>query len=383
MGKENAKKFELMDSHIIHGLEILNNDHTKNIHRVALDEYQKWTEPQKSTILNQYCLFRNRPRIKRESPSPILIDSNNLNTKVRGVVFLPTMGEDKSLPNFSSGVNSIIEASRNDFPIMFGIIIDKSDKNVTSFLGNISKILFKANIPFFVLANVANVGYVASIKSAMKFFKSNKDFTNDMLAGFIDDDAFLTDKKHYSMLAKLLDEDPSLYAVSGLAVDYIQKGAINSLHNFFNIPNAFNIVDKAKKHRLSLSRPHIHGGGGGCLMKATDLENSIDIAEFNQIMLGPAISALSGILSKHSLASDDLPVIHETKNTFYLWLMMVLKYYRTWEMVDSYYGQNCTSYVNEFKPRADEIFENILDPQIYKQYLILKKFRSHFKSPLW
>jgi len=382
--KRNNRLFE----YIYSGIKILDTSYTKDVYRAILEEVSHWNDDivnciiQKFKIYRRFCsLPKKRANISGNHQS-ILLLFGNFKRNVDGIILLPTSLEISStifFLNFRSVLDSLSFSKVNSFIIGLGIIFDVNSEVDCGILEELKVLLTNSEIPYFVLKNPLQLGYVDSLAAALKFCKKEGIYSDRLLCGFVDDDVYLTDGSHYLKLAELLIKDDNFFAVSGLACD---RNTGNVLHDFFNLPTDIQIVKRARKRGFSLTRPHIHGGGAGCLMRMRDFNDAVEVARTKNLLLGPAISALGRLSLRKTEAIDGFPVIHPTPSNFYKWLIRVIKYYTTWEAINRYFGFDPTGYYRSYVPQCDSVFKNVLSPYDYQRYRLLTLFRRYFKRHL-
>jgi hypothetical protein len=306
---ENGKEYrqgENLDS-LVH--EAVNGVLPPDIGNQILNEYARWSPEQKINIIGLYKGYFRKQTIPENSLGNVegdILHFPNRKIKFNGVIFLPTINPSNLSQNLPSVLGSLNKLREEGYNFLLAIIFDGVDSK--SFrVDDDSCIIFR---------NPRNKGYLRAIKTALDFVRNNFLDTEDIYAGFLDDDARLLDVEHYLKLIKLLER--GYVVVSGLAVD-ANSGYL--LHDFFNIPTNIEVVNRAREMGIDISRRHIHGGGGGCLTRLPFLREGVEVALVNDCLLGPTLSALADLKNKSnvSIATQDTLVLHPTKSTFYDW----------------------------------------------------------------
>lgn len=336
---------------------------TQKIGEIIRTEVKGWSNKKYEALMG--LTFDNVPEIK---PAQIVYQKDN-STGISGLILLPYTGET---PFFLTNLKrALVVLEQTKLPFGLAAIYDNPDNMFPSTSG-VKELLDKAKISSYIVLS-PNGNYLAALKSALEALVRVGLEIPEYL-GFLDDDAYLFDNHYNEMVSSL--GDPRVFAVSGMAVDG-DNG--NLLHDdFFNIPS-IDDLDAALKKGYDLTKPHIHGGGGGCLMRGTDFVECLDIATVNNFLLGPTISVYGRARNLETPALHNVLVRHPTKDTFYNWLKMVLRYYRTWGNIGRIIPFDNAAY-EIYLNREKEIFGRVMPHDKFTRWQVLKTFRRSFKN---
>lgn len=334
-------------------------------------EIEGWTDAQWNKVID---LFQpNQELLKQQHP--IVSPFKLMESRVKGslnksiLLVLPSAG---TYPHFLPNLQRLCEVLDSTSQVAkLAVVLD--GEQAMKKKDEVISVIDEHDISYNVLGNDRSVGYKGSILQALDCVQTSK----YCYIGFIDDDAFITQDDHYNKMIKAL-EDPSVFAVSGLAVDTFRPGS--RIHSFFNIPNSYSFFIEAQNRGYDLTKPHIHGGGGACLARADDFREALNISTENELLLGPTISALGRSYGKMTPAMHDSLVLHPTKHTLYNWLGTIHNYYETWKALPTRLIYSTEPYRNDYLPKEQGVFEDILPPENFEAYGMLRNFRLSFKN---
>lgn len=352
-----------------------------------LDEVRSWDSKKWETLVNAFNLknqlvYSDITDITKNESNRIKVLSHTLvdtydnkikengSTK-RALVFVPTVGRKELIRSINYFAKSALFC-KSEISFHLCIIFDGRHDELASQIKKVNKNLIEGGITWSIVVFDNHVGYIHAMVRVLKEKFANKNFD---YIGFLDDDAFLLQKDHYLKMLLALN-DPSVEAVSGLAVD---KDNRDTLHDFFNIGNSYDFLDFARKAKRELSKPHIHGGGGGCLMRAETFRECLCYADKYNVLVGPTVSAIVNSRGNKAVALQSSLVLHKTRSTFYDWLIMVKRYYNSWLQLQSFGAYDKSKYTKVYKPNLEKLMCDY-DTVMLSKYQALCNFRRAFRS---
>lgn len=347
-------------------LNVLNNPTTQKVYKNLNRELQKWTPLQWGTILGY---FRKNPPQRLNLPRGYItpIQEKISHNQFDYLIIMPLGGAKdyrKNLRRLLTVMSHTVSRG------CLAVVIDNQDPD-RRILQEVEKILLKTNLPYNLYCTKKRIGYIPAVNEVITAIKKS----HFKYIGFVDDDAYLLNNHHYNILISILENQNRISAVSGLAVDNDSSSVI---HNFFNLTNKYSFFKKVKSLQYNLSKPHIHGGGGGCLLKSNFFMASLKKSIQYKTLLGPTISAVSKARKYDCRAIQECPVLHPTKSSFFSWLCTVRKYYHSWNALETRFPRIRKSW-ERYLSQEKKIYKKIQGKAAFTKYLLLKEFRAHFK----
>jgi len=350
--------------------QLLNNYPTKKIYTDLNREIERWKDNNWSIINNSlhYSLkgeLDDNNTINNTAMS--LIKAKELSFSAGCLIILP-ISRTKTYKKNLNQLLIIMRRTKN--PICLAIVLDNIENSIL-IADSIIKKLNLIKLPYYLFQNYQSLGYLKSIKILIQKI----DISKFQYIGFIDDDAYPTVINHYNSLISALENDSSLFAVSGLAVD---NNSSESIHNFFNLTNDYLFFRDAYRKGYDLSKPHIHGGGGACLLRKKDFINVLKIAVNHNTLLGPTISVYARSKGYKCIAMNKLLVLHPTKASFFEWILTIRKYYKSWNTLKNKFPISEIFWKN-YLLKEQRTFFKLRKRVCFRKYCLLRKFRSQFE----
>lgn len=343
-------------------LDVLNTSLTTDEYLWIAKEISEWDDDQWMRVVHSLVpnlwVARDFSHARTE-----LLATKEKNTPLDYLIVCPT----SNVSSYARNIERMLEIMyRSKKRGLLAIVLDSAiDPEWSSTL---KRKLDASNIPYYLFKNYTNLGYLQSIKVAVNEIM-NLDFS---YVGFVDDDAYINRTDHYDLLISLLEKCEKLYSVSGLSCD---ENSNSLIHNFLNTTNNYSFFQEAYEQGHTLSKPHIHGGGGACLLRKNDFLASLDVSLSNNTLLGPTISVLGRSEWSECRAINSSLVLHPTKTSFFEWFCMIRKYSETWKHLKSIIGLP-DNFTQEYFLKERAVFESIRWGKEFEKYKLLKTMRS-------
>lgn len=343
-------------------LDVLNTSLTADEYLWIKNEVAEWDDSQWERVVHSLFTSLRTGRDFCHAKTELLA-TNERNKPLDYLIICPT----SNVSSYARNIERMLEIMyRSKKGGLLAIVLDSAiDPEWISLL---KRKLDASNIPYYLFQNYTNLGYLQSIKVAVNEIM-NLDFS---YVGFVDDDAYVNRMDHYDLLISLLEKCEKLYSVSGLSCD---ENSNSLIHNFLNTTNNYSFFQEAYEQGHMLSKPHIHGGGGACLLRKKDFLTSLDVSLSNNTLLGPTISVLGRSEWYECRAINSSLVLHPTKTTFFEWFCMIRKYGKTWKHLKSLIGLP-DNFTEEYFLKERAVFESMRWGKEFEKYKLLKTMRS-------
>lgn len=367
---KKLERHNLIEKWLKNSLQILNNRLTKKIYTDLNQEIKQWKDDNWLAINNslQYSL-KDRQNNSGINSSVMDLIKAKQSPCFEGCFIILPISRTKT---YKKNLDRLLVIMRRTKKLSCLAIVLDNCENPALIADYIIKKLSLTKIPYYLFQNSQPIGYLKTIKTLIQKI----DVSEFQYIGFIDDDAYPTTINHYNLLISALENDDSLFAVSGLAVD---NNSSQSIHDFFNLANDYLFFRKAYKKGYDLSKPHIHGGGGACLLRKKDFIESLKIAIKYNTLLGPTISVYGRFKSYKCSAINKLLVLHPTKASFFEWILTIRRYYSSWNVLKNKFPIS-EIFWKDYLLKEQRIFLELRKGAEFKKYCLLKEFRSQFEK---